>query len=49
MFTPVVAKRSMSFSLIDCISVGVDRRQRDFEPMRKRVEAWQRSETVDLN
>jgi hypothetical protein len=33
-FTPVPAKHSKSFSLIDCISVGVDRMQRNFEPMR---------------
>jgi len=43
-FTPVLAKHSKSFSLIDCISVGVDRMQRNFQPMRKQVEAWQRSE-----
>jgi ubiquinone/menaquinone biosynthesis C-methylase UbiE len=46
-FTPVLAKHSKSFSLIDCISVGVDRMQRNFEPMRK-VEAWQRSELTDV-
>jgi len=40
-FTPVLAKHSKSFSLIGCISVGVDRMQRNFEPMRKQVEAWQ--------
>ena len=34
--------------LIDCISVGVDRMQRNFEPMRKQVEAWQRSELTDV-
>jgi hypothetical protein len=34
--------------LIDCISVGVDRMQRNFEPMRKQVEAWRRSELVDV-
>jgi len=39
---------SKSFSLIDCISVGVDRMQRNFEPMRKLVEAWQRSELTDV-
>ncbi|MGA8345288.1 MAG: hypothetical protein WB781_25380 [Candidatus Sulfotelmatobacter sp.] len=44
--TPVLAKDSKSFSLIDCISVGVDRMQRNFEPMRKQ-EAWQRSELTD--
>src|ERR1019366_1617557 len=38
-FTPVLAKHSKSFSLIDCISVGVDRKQ---------VEAGQRSELTDV-
>ena len=47
-FTPVLAKHSKSFSLIDCISVGVDRMQRNFDPMRKQVEAWQRSELTDV-
>jgi len=47
-FTPVLAKHSKSFSLIDCMSVGVDRMQRNFEPMRKQVEAWQRSELTDV-
>jgi len=42
-FTPVLAKHSKAFSLIDCISVGVDRMQRNFEPMRKQVETWQRN------
>src|SRR6266478_9752149 len=47
-FTPVLAKHSKSFSLIDCISVGVDRMQRNFEPMRKQVETWQQSELTDV-
>jgi hypothetical protein len=47
-FRPVLAKHSKSFSLIDCISVGVDRMQRSFEPMRKQVEAWQKSELTDV-
>src|SRR5260370_3262021 len=47
-FTPVLVKHSKSFSLIDCISVGVDRMQRNFEPMRRQVEAWQRSELTDV-
>jgi hypothetical protein len=46
--TPVLAKNSKSFSLIDCILVGVGRMQRNFEPMRKQVEAWQRSELTDV-
>lgn len=48
MFTPLLAKHSKSFSLIDCVSVGVDRMQRSFEPMRKQVDALQRSELTDV-
>ena len=33
------SQNSKSFSLIDCISVGVDRMQHNFEPMRKDVTA----------
>jgi hypothetical protein len=44
----VLAKHSKSFSPIDYISVGVDRMQRNFEPMRKQVEAWQKSELTDV-
>ena len=40
-FTPVLAKHSKSFSLEDAISIGVDRMQRNFEPMKTQVEAWQ--------
>jgi hypothetical protein len=47
-FTPVLAKHSKSFSLLDSISVGVDRMQRNFEPMRKQVEAWRQSELTDV-
>jgi len=47
-FTPVLAKHSKSFSLIDCISVGVDRMQRNFEPMRRQVESWQKFEFTDV-
>jgi len=47
-FTPVLAKHSKSFSLIDCVSVGADRMQRNFEPMRKQIEARQRSELTDV-
>jgi hypothetical protein len=47
-FTPVLAKHSKLFSLIDRISVRVDRMQRNFEPMRNQVETWQRSELTDV-
>jgi hypothetical protein len=46
-FTPALAKHSSSFSLIDCISVGVDRAQKNFEPMRKQ-RTWQRSKLTDV-
>jgi hypothetical protein len=39
-FTSVLAKHSKRFSLVDALSVGVDRMQRNFEPMRKQVEQW---------
>ncbi len=44
MFMPVLAKHSKAFSLIDRISMGVNRMQCNFEPMRKQVEWWQRSD-----
>jgi len=47
-FKPVLAKHSKSFSLIDCVSLGVDGMQRNFEPIRKQVEAWQKSELTDV-
>ena len=47
-FAPVLAKHSKSFELVDCISVGVDRMQRNFDLMRKQVEAWQGSELTDV-
>ena len=40
MFSPVSAKHSKHFSLEDALSIGVDRMQRDFEPMRRQVEGW---------
>lgn len=41
-------KPSKLFSLIDCISVGVDRMKRTFELMRKQVEARPTSELTDV-
>jgi hypothetical protein len=39
-YSPVLAKHSKHFSLEDSLSVGVDRMQRNFEPMRRQVETW---------
>jgi tetratricopeptide (TPR) repeat protein len=44
----VLVKHRKSFSFIDCLSVGVDRMQRNFDAMRKQVETWQMSELTDV-
>jgi hypothetical protein len=36
-FTPLLAKHSKSFNLIDKLAVGVDRIQRNFEPMQQQI------------
>ena len=46
-FTPVLAKHSKSFSLVDTLSVGVDRIQRNFEPMQRQVESWTQTQITD--
>ncbi len=39
-YSSVLAKHSKRFSLEDALSIGVDRMQRNFEPMRQQVETW---------
>jgi Domain of unknown function (DUF932) len=46
-FTPVLAKHSKSFNLIDTLAVGVDRIQRNFEPMQRQVEHWRQAQISD--
>ena len=46
-FSPVLAKHTKNFSLIDAVSVGVDRMQRNFEPMRRQIETWKESRLGD--
>ena len=46
-FTPVLAKHSKSFNLIDTLAVGVDRIQRNFEPMQRQVEHWRQAQLTD--
>lgn len=43
-FSPVLAKHTASMNLIDLVSVGVDRMQRNFAPLRGQVEYWQNAE-----
>src|SRR5438128_7484710 len=46
-FTPVLAKHTRRFSLQDALSVGVDRMQRNFEPMQRQVAAWKAVQISD--
>jgi hypothetical protein len=46
-FTPVLAKHTKSFNLIDTLSVGVDRIQRNFEPLQRQVEFWRKTQITD--
>jgi Domain of unknown function (DUF932) len=46
-FTPVLAKHTKHLSLVDILAVGVDRMQRNFEPMKKQVEAWKGTRLPD--
>jgi hypothetical protein len=40
-YSPVLAKHSKHFCLEDSLPIGVERMQRNFEPMRRQVESWQ--------
>jgi hypothetical protein len=46
-FAPVLAKHTKSFNLIDALSVGVDRIQRNFEPPQRQVEQWRQAQITD--
>jgi hypothetical protein len=46
-FTPVLAKHTKSFNLIDMLSVGVDRIQLNFEPLQRQVETWRKTQITD--
>ena len=41
-FQPVLAKHSKSFNLADSLAVGLDKMQRNFEPIQRTVEDWRR-------
>jgi hypothetical protein len=46
-FTPVLAKHSKSFNLINTLAVGVDRIQRNFEPLQRQLETWRQTQITD--
>jgi len=43
-FTPVLAKHTKSFNLIDTLSVGVDS---NFEPLERQIETWRKTQITD--
>lgn len=46
-YEPVLAKHTKNFSLVDAITLGVDRMQRNFAPMMEQVELWRGSQITD--
>ena len=48
-FTPVLAKHSKNFSLVDAVSIGVDRMQRNFEPLARHIELVRQVPITDDN
>ena len=43
----MLAKHTKSFNLIDTLAVGVDRIQRNFEPLQRQVEVWRKTHVTD--
>src|SRR5438128_3122346 len=46
-FTPVLAKHSKNFSIVDSLAIGVDRIPRNFDPVRQQVASWQSPHITD--
>jgi Domain of unknown function (DUF932) len=46
-FTPVLAKHSKHFNLMDAIDIGLGRMQRNFSPMQQQVEGWRQHQLTD--
>jgi len=42
-----LAKHTKSFNLVDTLSVGVDRIQRNFEPLQHQIETWRKMQITD--
>ncbi|HEY2382361.1 MAG TPA: DUF932 domain-containing protein [Terriglobia bacterium] len=46
-FTPVLAKHSKNFNVLDSLAIGVDRIQRNFDPLSQQVARWRDSQITD--
>jgi hypothetical protein len=47
-FSPVLAKHTKNFSILNAMSVGVDDMMRNFKPMVEAVERWRDSQLTDV-
>lgn len=46
-FTPIFHKHSKRLDLIDVVSIGVDKIQRNFDPLRRQITEWQERPLAD--
>ncbi len=46
-FTPVLAKHSKNFNILDSLAIGVDRIQRNFAPLTEQVTRWRETQLND--
>jgi len=47
-FTPLLAKHTSNFSLEDALAIGVDKIQRNFDPLKRQVESWRNLQLSDV-
>ena len=46
-FTPVLHKHTSRLDLTDLLSVGVDKMQRNFEPLKNQIDNWKTGTLID--
>jgi len=47
-FTPVLHKHTSRLDLADLLSVGVDKMQRNFEPLKHQIDSWKRGRSSTI-
>jgi hypothetical protein len=45
--TPVLHKHTKNFIIADALAIGIDRMQRNFEPMRAGIQRWRQAQLTD--
>ncbi|HYR88474.1 MAG TPA: DUF932 domain-containing protein [Terriglobia bacterium] len=46
-FTPILHKHTKNLDLIDLLSVGVDKMQRNFDPLKQQIDDWKTGKLID--